>query len=77
VLVSYMEVDDIGTYLKVKKVSLDGKISEAFTVSEIDGGRNTGVPQLEIMKGEVFLVWTISIEGKNQLKSVRLDSKNI
>ena len=77
VLVSYMEVDDIGTYLKVKKVSLDGKISEAFTVSEIDGGRNTGVPQLEIMDGEVFLVWTISIEGKNQLKSVRLDSKNI
>ena len=77
VLVSYMEVDDIGTYLKVKKVSLDGKISEAFTVSEIDGGRNTGVPQLEIMDREVFLVWTISIEGKNQLKSVRLDSKNI
>ena len=77
VLVSYMEVDDIGTYLKVKKVSLDGKISEAFTVSEIDGGRNTGVPQLEIMDGKVFLVWTISIEGKNQLKSVRLDSKNI
>ena len=77
VLVSYMEVDDVGTYLKVKKVSLDGKVSEAFTVSEIDGGRNTGVPQLEIMKGEVFLVWTISIEGKNQLKSVKLDSKNI
>ena len=77
VLVSYMEVDDIGTYLKVKKVSLDGMVSEAFTVSEIDGGRNTGVPQLEIMKGEVFLVWTISIEGKNQLKSVKLDSKNI
>ena len=37
----------------------------------------TGVPQLEIMDSEVFLVWTISIEGKNQLKSVRLDSKNI
>ena len=34
-------------------------------------------PQLEIMDSEVFLVWTISIEGKNQLKSVRLDSKNI
>ena len=77
VLVSYMEVDDIGTYLKVKKVSLDGKISEAFTVSEIDGGRNTGVPQLEIMDGKVFLVWTISIEGKNQLKSVKFNYEDL
>jgi hypothetical protein len=72
-----MEVDDIGTYLKVKKVSLDGKISEAFTVSEIDGGRNTGVPQLEIMDGKVFLVWTISIEGKNQLKSVKFNYEDL
>ena len=72
-----MEVDDIATYLRVKKVSLDGKVSDAFTVSEIDGGRNTGVPQLEIMNGEVFLVWTISIEGKDQLKSVKFNSDDL
>ena len=77
VLVSYMEVDDIGTYLKVKKVSLDGEISEAFTVSEIDGGRNTGVPQLEVMDNIVYLVWTNLIDGKNQLKSVKFNSEDI
>ena len=51
-----MEVDDIGTYLRIKKVSFDGKISEPITISKIDGGRNTGVPQLEIIDSEIFIV---------------------
>ena len=77
VIVSYMEVDDIGTYLRIKKVSFDGKISEPITISKIDGGRNTGVPQLEIIDSEIFIVWTISLDGINQLKSIKLSSKNI
>ena len=77
VIVSYMEVDDIGTYLRIKKVSFDGKISEPITISKIDGGRNTGVPQLEIIDSEIFIVWTIFLDGMNQLKSIKLNSKNI
>ena len=77
VIVSYMEVDDIGTYLRIKKVSFDGKISEPITISKIDGGRNTGVPQLEIIDSEIFIVWTIFLDGINQLKSIKLNSKNI
>jgi hypothetical protein len=77
VIVSYMEVDDIGTYLRIKKVSFDGKISEPITISKIDGGRNTGVPQLEIIDSDIFIVWTIFLDGMNQLKSIKLNSKNI
>ena len=77
VIVSYMEFDDIGTYLRIKKVSFDGKISEPITISKIDGGRNTGVPQLEIIDSDIFIVWTIFLDGMNQLKSIKLDSKNI
>ena len=77
VLVSYIEGNDLGTFLKIKKVSLDGKISEPITISKIDGGRNTGVPQLEVFNDEIFIVWTFSENGKNQLKSVKLNSKNI
>ncbi|MGY8946058.1 MAG: sialidase [Flavobacteriales bacterium] len=77
VIVSYMEVDDIGTYLRIKKVSVNGKVSKPITISKIDGGRNTGVPQLEIINNEIFIVWTISIDGMNQLKSIKLSSKNI
>ena len=77
VIVSYMEVDEIGTYLRIKKVSANGKISKPITISKIDGGRSTGVPQLEIINNEIFIVWTISVDGINQLKSIKLNSKNI
>ena len=77
VIVSYMEVDDIGTYLRIKKVSVNGKVSKPITISKIDRGRNTGVPQLEIINNEIFVVWTISVDGMNQLKSVKLSLENI
>tara|TARA_B110000438_G_scaffold263669_1_gene275815 strand:- start:160 stop:1356 length:1197 start_codon:yes stop_codon:yes gene_type:complete len=76
-IVSYMEVDDAGTYLRIKKVSVNRRISQPITISEIDGGRNTGVPQLEIINNEIFIVWTIFVKGMNQLKSIKLSSKNI
>ena len=77
VVVSYMEFDDLGTYLRIKKVSIDGKVSKPITISKIDGGRNTGVPQLEVLNDEIFIVWTSSNNGVNQLKSVKLNSKII
>jgi len=72
-----METDDVGTYLRGKKVSIDGKVSKAITISEIDGGRNTGVPQLEVIGNEVFVVWTTSVDEKNQLKSVKFNANGI
>ena len=77
VIVSYMEADDFGTYLRLKKVSIDGRISEPITISKIDSGRNTGVPQLEILNNEIFIVWTVFENENNQLKTVRLNSKDI
>ena len=77
VIISYMEGDDIGTYLRIKKVSIDGKISEPITISKIDSGRNTGVPQLEILDNKIYIVWTVFENESNQLKTVRLNSKDI
>ena len=77
VIVSYMEVDETGTYLKIKKISINGKVSKPITISKIDGGRNTGVPQLEIINNDIFIVWTTTVNGINQLKSIKLSSKNI
>ena len=77
IIISYMEYDDNGTYLKIKKVSDNGNISEPITISKIDGGRSTGVPQLEIINTEIFLVWTVFENGLNQLKSVKLNSISI
>ena len=77
VLVSYIEGDGNGTFLRIKKVSIDGKVSAPITISEIDGGRNTGVPQLEKFNDEIFIVWTVFENGRNQLKSAKLNSENI
>ena len=77
VIVSYMEGDGDGTYLRIKKISIDGKVSKPITISKIDGGRGTGVPQLEILDDEIFIVWTVYNNENNQLKTVRLNSKDV
>ncbi|MDC3366576.1 sialidase [Flavobacteriaceae bacterium] len=77
VLVSYMEFDDNATYLNVKKVTVEGEVSKAFTISKIDSGRETGVPQLEVMDNVVYLVWTNMVDGKNQLKFVKFNSDDL
>jgi len=53
------------------------KIADFSVDSKIDNGRNTGVPQLEILNDEIFLVWTVFENGNNQLKTVKLSSKDI
>ena len=77
VIISYMEGDDDGTYLRIKKVSIDGTVSRPITISKIDSGRGTGVPQLEILDDEIFIVWTVFDNESNQLKTVRLNSKDV
>ena len=77
IIVSYMEFDNVETYLRIKKISINGEASRPITISKINGGRNTGVPQLEIINDDIFLVWTIYEDGMNQLKSVKLISENI
>ena len=68
-----MESDEKATYLRCKKVTKNGTISKAITVAEINSARSTGVPQLEILEGVAYFVWTISIDDKNQLKSVKFN----
>ncbi|MDG1527629.1 MAG: sialidase [Polaribacter sp.] len=73
VLVTYMESDEMKTYLRCKKVSVSGEVSKTFTISEINASRSTGVPQLEILNNEAYIVWTISNDKKNQIKTVKFN----
>ena len=76
IIVSYMEFDISGTYLRIKKISTAGEVSKPITISKIDGGRGSGVPQLEILNNDIFIVWTVSENDLNQLKSVKLNSQS-
>ena len=77
VIVSYIESDQNGSFLRIKKVNIDGSASKYIDVGKIDGNRSSGVPQLEIIGEEIFVVWTIYKDGKSQLKTVKLDSNSI
>lgn len=77
VLVSYMESDETDTYLKVRKVKVNGRVSEAHTVAKISGARGTGVPQLEILGDEAFIMWTDQKEDSKQLKAVKFSIENL
>ena len=72
-----MEVEDFETYLRIKKVSINGDVSKPITISKINGGRSSGVPQLEILEDDIFIVWTVFENGNNQLKTVKFSSKDI
>jgi len=72
-----MEGDDDGTYLRIKKASIDGTVSKPITISKIDSGRGTGVPQLEIFDDQIFIVWTVFNNESNQLKIVKLSSNDV
>lgn len=76
VLVSYMESDETTTYLKVKKVSVNGSISKTLTIAELSASRGTGVPQLEILDEIAYLIWTDQNEDIKQLKGVKFSLKN-
>jgi len=70
VLISYMENEDDNTFIKCRKVAIDGTISEPLIIANVNASRSTGVPQLEIFNKKAYVVWTISENGKKQLKSV-------
>ena len=75
---SYMEGDDVGTYLRIRKVSIDGKVSKPITISKIDSGRGTGVPQLEILDDEIFIVWTVfDYENNRNYRFLIVNDKQI
>jgi hypothetical protein len=77
VLVSYMEDFENNTYLKCKKVSLNGVSSKAFVIAKLEGGRATGVPQLEVFEDNVYAVWTVSEGTNKQLKSVKFNVEKL
>ena len=76
-LVSYIETNEFGTYLRCKKVHKNGSISKVITVSEISSSRSTGVPQLEVLNNFAYFVWTVSEHDKNQIESVKINLSEI
>ena len=57
-IVSWMESKDSRAQLKAVKISRSGKKSESKIIAQMDGSRNSGFPQMELVGDKVYFAWT-------------------
>ncbi|GAA5224713.1 hypothetical protein [Membranihabitans marinus] len=73
-LVSWMEADEEEVYLKAIKIYQSGEKSSPITISQMNGSRQSGFPQMERLGKIVYFAWT---DIKNELKSIQTAMVNI
>lgn len=72
-IVSWMETKNKQTMLKAVKVLRSGQISNPLVITNINGSRKSGFPQMELMNDAVFFAWTSISENANQVKMVKIN----
>ena len=60
VVVSWIEMAEETTNIVSTIVSMDGVVQQAQIISEIEPGRVSGYPQMEIVDDQLFFAWTES-----------------
>ena len=65
VLVSWMEeTAEDQAQIMLRRIEVDGQMAEPQVIADVSSSRGTGVPQLEILKGQAFVAWT-NTDSKN------------
>lgn len=72
VLVSWITDNDTKTVIKAVKVHISGQINDAILVTELDGSRTSGFPQLEIVNDKALFAWTDVINGMTTVKTAKI-----
>jgi len=62
-MVSWIETSDMTTNILSRIVSKNGEMLEPRIISEIEPGRVSGYPQMEIVDDQLFFAWTESGNG--------------
>ena len=76
VLVSWITDIDKKTVIKAVKVHISGQKNEAILVTELDGSRASGFPQLEIVNDKALFAWTDVINGMTTVKTAKISLAN-
>lgn len=63
VMVSWIETSDMTTNILSRIVSKNGEMLEPRIISEIEPGRVSGYPQMEIVDDQLYFAWTESGNG--------------
>lgn len=75
-VVCWMEDDGQSTFVKFRKVNIDGKLGNVMTLSSTDGSRTSGFPQMAVLNGNVYFAWTSINNEKLSVKTKYLTSEN-
>ncbi|MBJ2174519.1 hypothetical protein JBL43_09740 [Aureibaculum sp. A20] len=73
-LVSWMETKKDEAEIKILKVHKDGTKSEPITIANISAARASGFPQLEVVKGIIYVAWTDLNGETTSIKIKSVDS---
>ncbi len=75
-VISWMEDDGQNTFVKFRKVTVDGKLGNVMTLTSADASRTSGFPQMAVLNEKVYFAWT-SIKDENlSVKTKYLASEN-
>jgi len=72
VLVSWITEMHTKTVINAVKVNISGQKNEVILVSELDGSRTSGFPQLEIVNDKAIFAWTDVINGMTSVKTAKI-----
>jgi hypothetical protein len=61
-LVSWLEQQENGARLRVRRVAPDGARGDSVTVAESTGARSSGFPRMALVDGEVTMAWRDAAE---------------
>ncbi|MEQ9403587.1 MAG: exo-alpha-sialidase [Cyclobacteriaceae bacterium] len=66
-LVSWLTNEEGKTVINARKVSKDGSLGEINTITETDGSRGSGFPQMEKAGDQIYFAWTNMEEGNSSI----------
>lgn len=71
-VVSWMESKDTLAIFNVVKVSINGKLSKKQIVTEMNGSRKSGFPQMEIENETLYFAWTDYSQELSQIRTTKM-----
>ena len=75
-VVCWIEDEDDETFIKFRKIKLNGQLGEIFTLANTSDSRASGFPQLAVFNGNVYFAWTAFDDEKLLVKTkfISIDS---
>ena len=71
-VVSWMESKDKLAILNVMNVSRNGTVSKKQVIAEMDGSRNSGFPQMELIEETLYFAYTDYSESTSKVQTLKM-----